>query len=400
MPANARGDSTRCIHDGVQRHTGPHSISTPIVHNAPFTFENTAVLSDYMFQRTWGGDTGGREEYSREGSATVNAVERRIAALEGGEAALLFASGMNAFTTLLLTNLKAGDHLILTDDCYRHSREFCLTVLRRFGVETTVVRFGDYDGMEAAIRPGSTRFILSESPTNPFMRLIDFERVAAIAQRHGVETVIDSTFGSPVNQRPLACGIDYVMHSVSKYLGGHHDLLAGTVIGSKEKLAPVRKARTILGGIASPEIAFLVERGLRTLALRVQRHNENAQAIAYYLETHPKIARVWYPGLESHPDHALAVRQMAGFGGVVSFEIVGDMETANRLLDRVQIPYIAASLGGVESLIGLPAIMTYYELEPEDRQAIGIVDNLVRFSVGIEDADDLIADLAQALQGM
>jgi cystathionine gamma-synthase len=172
------------------------------------------------------------------------------------------------------------------------------------------------------------------------------------------------------------------------------------VIGSKKKLAPVRKARTILGGIASPEIAFLVERGLRTLALRVQRHNENAQAIAYYLETHPKIARVWYPGLESHPDHALAVRQMAGFGGVVSFEIVGDMETANRLLDRVQIPYIAASLGGVESLIGLPAIMTYYELEPEDRQAIGIVDNLVRFSVGIEDADDLIADLAQALQGM
>lgn len=393
-----KGPSTRSVHAGVKRRNTHHSITTPIVNSAPFTFTDSADLNNFMFNKVWGEGTGEREEYGRDGNATTYAVEQRLAALEGGEDAALFASGMSAFTTLLLTHLSTGQHLILTDDCYRHSREFCMTMLKRLGVGITIVPTDDYAALEAAIRPGETRFIISESPTNPLLRLSDFERVVTIAKKYAVETIIDSTFGTPINQHPLSYGIDYVMHSATKYLGGHHDLLAGVVISTKDKIKELRKARTILGGVVSPETAFLLERGLRTLALRVARHNENALGVARYLEQHPKIDRVWYPGLESHPDHALACQQMAGFGGVVSFEVKGDLQTANRLIDALQIPYLAASLGGVESLIGSPAIMVYYDLEPEDRLAIGIPDNLLRFAVGIEDLDDLIADFEQALE--
>ena len=394
---SARGKSTRSVHAGVDRKNPHHSITTPIVHSAPYTFADSADLNDFMFRSVWGGGADEREEYGRDGNRTTRAVERRLAALEGGEDAILFSSGMNAFTTLLLTHVSAGDHIIMTDDCYRHSRIFCEDWLKRFGVATTIVTMGDYESIEAAIRPNQTRFLISESPTNPYCRIADFGQLAAIGQKHGVETVIDSTFGTPVNQQPLEYGIDYVLHSVTKYLGGHHDLLAGVIIGSEKKIAKLREARVILGGVASPETAFLIERGLRTLALRVQRHNENGLAVARYLQNHPRIDCVWYPGLESHPDHALAVKQMSGFGGVVSFEVVGNLDTANQLVDALKIPYIAVSLGGVESLIGSPAIMAYYELEPEERLAIGIRDNLLRYAVGIEDAADLIADLEQAL---
>jgi cystathionine gamma-synthase len=392
-----RGASTRSIHDGVERQKPGHTITTPIVNNAPFTFSDTKDLNDYMQQRVHGDGLGGREEYARDGSMTVAAVERRLAALEGGEEALLFASGMNAYTTLLLAYLSSGDHIVITDDSYRHSRDFCSILLKRFGVETSVVAMGDYDALETAIKPNRTRFIISESPSNPFLRIVDFERLAAIGHQYSIETIIDSTFGTPLNQQPLAYGIDYSFHSATKYLGGHHDLLAGVVIGKKEKIAKIRETRVILGGVASSQTAFLLERGLRTLALRVQRHNENALLIANYLENHPKITRVWYSGLESHPDYALATKQMSGFGGVVSFEVDGNMETANRLIDALQIPYIAVSLGGVESLIGSMAIMAYYDLEPKEREAIGIPDNLLRFSVGLEDSQDLIADFEQAL---
>ncbi|MBI5959946.1 MAG: PLP-dependent transferase [Chloroflexi bacterium] len=397
---DSKGPSTRAIHAGVNRQNAHHSIPTPIVRSAPFTFADSADLDAFMFKKVWGGGAGGREEYGREGSETVNAVEQRLAALEGGQAAALFASGMSAFTTLLLAHIKTGEHIILTDDGYKHSREFCLSLLKRLGVEVSVVPTHDYAALEAAIRPGVTRFILSESPTNPLLRLVDFECIAAVGRKFGIETAIDSTFGTPVNQLPLAYGIDYVLHSATKYLGGHHDLVAGVVIGPRDKIAALRDARTILGGILSPDSAYLLERGLRTLALRVARHNDNALGIARYLEAHPKIERVWYPGLESHPDHALALKQMAGYGGVVSFEVKGDLQAANRLIDALEIPYIAVSLGGVESLIGSPAIMAYYELEPEAREAIGIKDNLLRFAVGTEDLDDLIADLDQALAQM
>ncbi|MGH2592342.1 MAG: trans-sulfuration enzyme family protein [Anaerolineae bacterium] len=296
------------------------------------------------------------------------------------------------------------------DDAYRRTRQFCLTFLKRLGIEATVVPMGDYAAMEAAIRP-NTRLIVSESPTNPYLRVLDLERVADIARRHNVRTLIDSTFATPINQRPIEFGIDLVLHSATKYLGGHNDLLAGAVTGSASFIALLRQQLWMLGAVSDPHNAYLLLRGLKTLALRVARQNENGLRVAGFLEAQPKVERVWYPGLPSHPDHATARAQMSGFGGVVTFEVRGDPSTlscagiaghalaaASRLVDAVRIPIIAPSLGGVETLIEQPALMSYYELSTEERLAVGILDNLVRLSLGIEDADDLIADLAQALE--
>lgn len=395
--AKNSGSNTSVIHDGTKRSKPTHSITTPIINSAPFTFENTDDLNDFMFQKVWGGGTNGREGYGRDGNLTVLAVENRLAALEGGEDAALFPSGMNALTTLLLSKLHTGDHIILFDDCYKHSRVFCMTTLKRMGVETTIVPVNDFDAITAAIRPQKTRFIIAESPTNPLLRITDFAKLVALASNYNIETIIDSTFGTPVNQKPLSYGIDYVMHSVTKYIGGHHDLVAGVIISNQRNIRALKAERMVLGGVLAPQTAFLIERGIRTLALRMQQHNHNALAVAEFMEQHPKIQRVWYPGLESHPDHVLASQQMNGAGGVVSFEVVGDLASANCLMDNLTIPYIAVSLGGVESLIGSPAIMAYYELEPEDRENIGIKDNLIRFAAGIEDSEDLIADFEQAL---
>jgi cystathionine gamma-synthase len=385
------------VHEGVRRDKPHHAITTPIYNSATFTFASTADLTQFMHNKIWMGETDGREEYGRYGNPTVMAVEEKLAALEGGEAAILFSSGMAAITTLLLASLPADSHIIITDDCYRRTRQFCLMYLQRFGIETTVVPMGDYDAMVNSIDGKRTRFIISESPTNPYLRIADFEKIGQIGQEHRVRTIIDSTFGTPVNQQPLAYGIDYVVHSGTKYLGGHHDLLAGVLIGSKERMAPVRDAQGVMGAIASPQTAAMLERGLRTLALRVERQNQNALAVSRYLETHPKVKQVWYPGLASHPDHELATKQMSGFGGVVSFELEVNFEATGRFIDAMKIPYIAPSLGGVESLIEQPAIMSYYEMEPEDREALGIKNSLVRFALGIEDTDDLLEDLEQAL---
>lgn len=394
----ARGESTRAVHDGVNRQLKvEHAITTPIVQSATFTFADTADLTAFMHAKVWGNGTDGREEYGRYGNPTILAVERKLAHLEGGEDALLFASGMAAITGVLLASLPTGAHVVMTDDCYRRTRQFCETFLKRLGIETSVVPMGEYDALEAAIRPKETRFIISESPTNPYLRLVDFEKIAAIGARHKVRTMIDSTFGTPINQRPLEFGIDYVIHSGTKYLGGHHDQLSGVVIGSAERIAALRAAQGVIGAVIAPHTAYLLERGLRTLALRIERHNENGLAVARFLEKHPKVRQVWYPGLESHPDYDLAKRQMVGFGGVVSFELDTDYAGTGRFIDALQIPYIAPSLGGVESLVEQPAIMSYYEKEPEERAALGIRDSLVRFAIGIESQADLIADLEQAL---
>jgi cystathionine gamma-synthase len=272
-----------------------------------------------------------------------------------------------------------------------------LTFLKRFGIETTVVPMGDYAALEAAIIPKKTRFIISESPTNPYLRIADLEKIAHLGKKYRVLTLIDSTFATPVNQRPLEWGIDFVLHSATKYLSGHHDLLAGVIVGQADRIRALRDARGVLGGVVDPQNAYLLERGIKTLAVRVAQQNRTALAVARYLESHPRIERVWYPGLESHPDHAVAAAQMRGFGGVVSFEVVGDLETTGRFIDRLRIPYIAPSLGGVESLIEQPALMSYYEKTTEERLALGIKDNLVRFAVGIEDTDDILDDLEQAL---
>jgi cystathionine gamma-synthase len=254
--------------------------------------------------------------------------------------------------------------------------------------------------MESAVIPKKTRFIISESPTNPYLRIANLERIAAIGRKHRALTMIDSTFATPINQRPLEWGIDFVIHSATKYLSGHNDLLAGVVVGRSDSIKALRDARGVLGGIVDPQNAYLLDRGIKTLGVRVHQQNQTAQAVAQILEDHPKIERVWYPGLESHPDHDIALAQMSGYGGVVSFEVAGGLKTASRFIDRLKIPYIAPSLGGVESLIEQPALMSYYEKTTEERLALGIKDNLVRFAIGIEDTDDVLYDLQQALAGI
>jgi cystathionine gamma-synthase len=392
------GPNTLSVHGGDTRARAHQAIPMPIIQTATYAFADTADLVHFMEQRSLGAHIEGREDYGRYGNPTVQSVERKVAALEGADDAVLFSSGMAAMTTLLLASLPTGAHLVMTDDCYRRTRQFCLVFLKRLGIETTVVPMGDWEALERAIRPKKTRFLVSESPTNPYLRCVDLARLAEVAGRHRVGTIIDSTFGTPLNQRPLAHGIDYVVHSATKYLGGHHDLLAGVVVGSKARVAALRDARGVLGGIVDPQNAYLLERGLKTLGLRVRQQNETALAVARWLERHPRIERVWYPGLPSHPDHEIARRQMAGFGGVISFEVRGKLEDASRFIDRMEIPYIAPSLGGVDSLIEQPALMSYFEKTTEERLELGIKDNLVRFAIGVEDAADLIADLDQALR--
>lgn len=387
--------STRVVHAGEQR-TKPHqAITTPIFPTSTYPFQSSQELIDYMEAHIWG-DEPGREEYGRYGNPTVAAAEAKLANLDSGEAACLFSTGMAAVTTTLLSLLSAGSHLIMTDDCYRRTRQLVTQFLARYGVETTIVPMGDCAALAAAIQP-NTKVILSESPTNPYIRVLDLEQVVAIAKKHNLKTVIDSTFATPINQRPLEYGVDFVIHSATKYLGGHNDLMAGVVIGSSYLISGVREARGLLGPICDPQTAYLLLRGLKTLELRVQRHNQTAEKVAQFLAHHPAVRRVYYPSLPDHPDHAVAKAQMSGFGGVVSFELETDLAGMCQFLDRLQIPYLAASLGGVESLVQPVAIISYYELSSEERAEIGISDSLVRLSIGIESADDLLADLAQAL---
>lgn len=394
-----QGSSTRAVHGGVNRRNPYHSLTTPIIQTATYTFEDSQELCAYMDASIWG--TGAaREEYGRYGNPTISAVEARLAALDGAEDAVLYSSGMAAVTSFLLTILRTGQHVVMTNDCYRRTRQFCQTYLARMGIETSVVPCGDYEALEAAIIPGTTRLLIAESPTNPYLRIADLERIADIARRHKLLTLIDATFATPINLRPIEFGIDFVLHSATKYLSGHNDVLVGSIAGSAARIQALKDSRGVFGNLPDSHTAFLLERGLKTLGIRVQQQNRTAQIVAEYLETHPKIARVYYPGLPSHPDFAIARRQMQGFGGVVSFEVNGDLAATSDFIDRCRIPYIAPSLGGVESLIEQPALVSYYELSTEERLKIGISDNLVRFAVGIEDSSDILNDLEQALAGV
>jgi cystathionine gamma-synthase len=396
MPHKTDTIFTQAVHAGEEKHKPYRSLTTPIVQTSTYVFEDTAALIEHMQRKIDKKDLL-REEYGRYGNPTQRTVERKLAELDGGETALLYASGMCAITSVLLTLLSAGDHLIMTNDCYRRTREFCLTFLKRFGVEATIVPIDDYKAMEAAIKD-NTRMILSETPTNPYLRVLDLTRVVEIARRHGLKVFVDSTFATPCNLRPLEVGVDLVTHSCTKYLAGHNDLLAGVVVGPTETIAELRQAQGMLGGVVDPQNAYLLLRGLKTLAIRMTKQNENGLKVAQFLESHPKIRRVYYPGLPSHPDHELASRQMTGFGGVVSFEPEADLEKTGDFIDALHIPYMGPSLGGVESIVEQPALMSHFTLDKEERLAIGIKDELVRYALGIEDADDLIADLEQALE--
>jgi cystathionine gamma-synthase len=388
--ADGPGDSTRAVHAGEREHQATDAVTTPIYQTSTFWFRDSAALRAYQEGETR------RDEYGRYGNPTWRAVERKLCAFEGAEQAVLFASGMCAATTIFLALLPKNAHLIVTSDCYRRTRQFIREYLTKLGVETTVIEPADTKQLADAIRD-DTAIFFTESPTNPYLRVIDLPEAAAVAHARGVKVMIDSTFASPVNHRALADGADLVIHSATKYLGGHNDLLAGVALGSAEMIAPIRQAVGVLGGVTDANSAYLLLRGLKTLALRVERHGENGMRVARWLEDHPRIRRVWYPGLESHPDHAVARRLMRGFGGVVTFEVDADLEGTCRFVDACRLPYIAPSLGGAESLIEMPAIMSFWDLTPEQRRDLGITDSLVRFSCGIEDGDDLIADLDQAL---
>jgi len=388
-PTN-RGSATSSVHAGELRQQEANAITTPIYQTSTFWFRNSKEVTDYQEGKST------REEYGRYGNPTWRSVERKISALEGGEETILFASGMCAATTTFMALLPEGSHLIVTSDCYRRTRQFINQFLSRMGVETTVIEPSNLDAFEAAIRP-NTELFFTESPTNPYLRVVDVPAFTKVAHAKGVKVIIDSTFATPVNHKALGDGADLVLHSATKYLGGHNDLLAGTVTGPRELIEPVRSALGVLGGIIDAHAAWLLLRGIKTLDIRMERHNANGLALATYLEAHPKIRTVWYPGLPSHPDHAIAERMMNGAGGVVTFEIETDLEGAMRFIDATTIPYQAPSLGGVESLIELPVTMSFWDIPKPTRLELGITDSLVRYACGIENADDIIADVEQAL---
>jgi cystathionine beta-lyase/cystathionine gamma-synthase len=333
--------------------------------------------------------------YTRYGNPTHTVAEKAIAALEGTDAALLFASGMNAVTTAVLSLLKSGDHIVAQRDIYGGVTKFFTQWLPKFGIETTFVDTNDYDQHARAIRP-NTRLLHIESPTNPMLRVVDMQAIAAIARKHNLISMIDSTFATPINCRPAEFGIDLVMHSGTKYFGGHSDLIAGVIAGRQDLIDKIHETRTTLGGCMDPHAAWLLLRGIKTIAVRVQRQNENALRVAQFLAGHPKVRSVNYPFLERHPQRALAMKQMSGGGGVLSFEVDGTGEDACRLSEALRLFTLAPSLGGVDSLVTVPVLTSHAMIKAEERQKMGVTEQLVRLSVGIENADDLIADLDRA----
>ncbi len=390
-PKRRQGISTRAIHAGEDRERYADSITTPIVQTSTYVFKDSREVEDY----TKHGKP--RFEYGRYGNPTELVAQRRLAHLEGAEDGVLFTSGMSAITTTILTLVKSGDHLVITDDAYKRTLEFCSEYLQRFGIGCTIVPFGDYRALERAVRK-NTRFIFSESPTNPYLNIFDLERLGSIARKHKVLTVIDSTFATPLNQRPLEWGVDLVIHSLTKYLAGHNDILGGAVLGRADLIGKIRALHKGLGGVIDPHCCYLVVRGLKTFALRVKHQNTSAMKVARFLEAHTLVKKVYYPGLESHQHHEIAKAQMDGYGGVVTFDIKGGLARAKRFLDALKLCFIAPSFGGVETLITHPATITYYRETRKERYALGITDSLIRLALGAEDVDDIIADLDQALR--
>jgi len=379
------------VHSGEPRRKYADSITTPIIQTSTFTFKDSKHIEAFTKK--------GKEhfEYGRYGNPTAQIAERRLADLEGAEDCVVFSSGMSAITTTILSLVKSGDHIVITDDSYKKTLEFCRSYLKQFDIGCTIVPFGDYEAFERAIKK-NTRFIFSESPTNPYLNIFDLVRVRKIAERHNVLTLIDGTFATPYNQRPVELGMDLVLHSATKYLGGHNDILAGAVLGRKELTDKIRNLHKSMGGTIDPHCCYLLLRGLKTFPLRVKQQNETALAVAEFLETHRCVKKVYYPFLKSHRHYHIAKEQMTGGGGVVTFDIKGDIRTAKRFLDALRLCYIGPSFGGVETLITHPALVTYYDYSRKQRYQLGITDTLFRLAVGIEDVEDIIKDLDRALK--
>lgn len=380
LPADARF-ATICIHAGQEPDPATGAIITPIYQTSTYVQEEVGKHKGY--------------EYARTQNPTRAALEANIAAIEGGKAGFAFASGMAAINAIT-SMLKAGDHVIVTDNTYGGTFRLFDKVLTKFGLAFSYVDTSRLELVEQAFTP-QTKMIFVETPTNPVLRLTDLAGVAAIAKKHGAAFVVDNTFASPVLQRPIAFGADLVMHSTTKYLNGHSDSIGGVVVAVKdEHIEWLKFIQNAAGAILSPHDSWLVLRGTKTLALRMKQTNENGLALARYLETHPKVKKTIYPGLESHPQHELASRQMNGFGGMLSFELESEA-AARAMMAKLRLMSLAESLGGVETLISHPASMTHASVPPERRAQIGLSDAMVRISAGIEDIDDLIADLKQAL---
>ncbi len=388
MSRGTPGLSTRAIH-GHSFEDAQGSPHPPIYNTTTFAFASTADVLDVVDGRRTG------NLYTRYGlNPSIRALEQTLASLEGAEMAWSFCSGMAAETALFLTHGRQG--IVCIGDAYGGTLELLTSQLPLLGIQTHLILGGELGRLDELLAAGS-RLVFFETPTNPTLELLDIRAIAATAHAHGALVAVDSTFASPVNQHPLEFGADFVMHSATKYLGGHSDLTAGALMGAKDLLLPVWAWRKNLGSMMAPETAALLARSLRTLVVRVRRQNDTAQAVADAMARHPKVARVLYPGLPSFPGHALAKRQMHGFGGVLTIEVAGGRDDATRVADRLRLFALAPSLGGAESLVTQPCTTTHHGLTPDERARRGISDAMLRLSIGLEDADDLIADLAQAL---
>lgn len=386
-----KGPSTEIIHgtQGAARHA--HPLTLPIYETTTFLFDSAAEVRAYA---------EGRSEkflYSRYANPTVQAVEQTLAALEGAETALLFGAGMAAATTALLALLDAGDEVVCSAAIYGGTLRLLGDMLPRFGIGARFVTPEALTDAGSLLGP-RTRVVWFESPINPTLRCVDVAAVAKICRDGGAISILDNTFASPINQQPIALGVDLVMHSATKYLNGHSDVTAGVIAGPAGLVGKVAAARKVFGTVLDPQAAYALGRGLKTLAVRVARHNDNAMAVARWLHSDRRVARVCYPGLESHPDHRIARTQMAGFGGMVCLELAGGLDAASRFFDRLQVFRRAASLGGVESLCSLPVLTSHWGHSEERLREAGVTAGMARLSVGLEDVEDLIADLDQALE--
>ncbi len=373
---------TLAVHAGRQPDPATGALATPIYQTSTFVFQDVGVTRGY--------------DYSRTSNPTRKALEHCLAALEGGQAGFAFSSGMAAETTIMHL-LKTGDHVVCGDDVYGGTYRLFESVMKELGLEFTFLRLDDRRKIEEALRP-NTRMIWLETPSNPLLNIVDIEMAVDIARRHNLLTVADNTFATPYFLRPIEYGVDLIVHSTTKYLNGHCDVIGGAVVTTTdEQTERIQFLLNAMGTCASPFDCWLVLRGIKTLPVRMARHEENAKLIATYLMQHPKVSKTHYPGLESHPGNGIAKRQMTGFGGMVSFEIKGDLEKANTFLRSVKVFSLAESLGGADSLVEHPSTMSHASMPAAVRQAAGIADNLIRLSVGLESAEDLIDDLAQAL---
>ena len=384
------GPQTQAIHGGEPpRHGVNGAVATEIIRSSTFTFSSSEEM------KLWAEGKNKAYIYTRYGNPTLSVAEKKIAALEGAEAAVVTASGMAAISSSLLSALKAGDELISTAQVYGGTYRLMRDVFPNMGI--TVHHVGtDLAGMEKLVTP-RTRVLYIETPTNPTLRLVDIEKAAAFAKKHKLVSIIDNTFATPVLQNPIALGYDMVVHSATKALAGHSDIIAGVSVGSEEWMSKVRQMIIYLGGSMDPGAAYLLIRGIKTLGVRVQRQCENAMAVAEFLERHPKVERVHYPGLKSHPDHAIAKKQMRGFSSMLAFDLKGELKSACDFCDRVKLFLLAVSLGGVESLVSLPAYSSHYNMSDEELARAGVSLGTVRVSMGLEDKEDLIEDLKQAL---